>query len=89
MNFAARDCGLVAGRSPAGLKVFAARSADGLNAFFGFSKVRSSRDCFGLPFGAPSMFFDLEAVRSWKRCARSFERSARRTSFFVPVSRSE
>ncbi|CAB5056080.1 unannotated protein [freshwater metagenome] len=61
MNFAARDCGLVAGRSPAGLKVFA---VVGLNAFFGFSKVRSSRDCFGLPFGAPSMFFDFEAVRS-------------------------
>jgi hypothetical protein len=87
MNFAARDSG------------FAARSEDvrpttgllptGLNAFFGFSKVRSSRVCFGLPFGAPSMFFDLEAVRSWKRCARSFERSARRTSFLVTLSRSE
>ena len=87
MNFAARDCGFAVlsgavrpttGFAPAGLK-----------ALFGFSKVRSSRDCFGLPFTAPSTFLDFEAVRSWKRCARSFERSARRTSFFVTLSRSE
>ncbi|CAB4535379.1 unannotated protein [freshwater metagenome] len=51
-NFAARDCG------------FALLTGALLKAFFGFSNVRSSRDCFGLPFGAPSIFFDLEAVRS-------------------------
>ena len=49
MNFAARDCGF----APTVLKVL-----------FGFSKVRSSRVCFGLPLGAPSMCFDFEAVRS-------------------------
>ena len=81
-NFAARDTGLEGLESEV-------RDVVGLKAFFGFSNVRSSRLCLGFPFGAPSISFDLDAVRSWKRCARSFERSAKRTSFFVTTSRSE
>ena len=58
-NFAARETGF------AERDVDSARfGADPLNAFAGFENVRSSRLCFGLPFGAPSIFFDLEAVRS-------------------------
>ena len=86
-NFAARETGFSV-RDVVGL-VVVGLGVVGLNAFFGFSKVRYSRLCFGFPLGAPSIFFDFDAVRSWKRCARSFERSAKRTSFFVTTSRSE